>query len=108
MSFTQQQAQRPDGKRKKIREDDLSAYMPTTQEKKSPNAFSQEMPREFEKFQKIVLKQISGLSDMYQSLKKRFGHTTVEIEHEISKVTSLTDTVQGVFNDFAACYNSFV
>ena len=39
--------------------------MPTTQENRPPNAFSQEMPREFEKFQKIVLKQISSLSDMY-------------------------------------------
>ena len=82
--------------------------MPTTQENKPPNSFSQEAPREFEKFQKIVLKQITGLSDMYQSLKKRFSHTSIEIEHELSKINSLTDTLQGVFNDFAACYNSFV
>lgn len=82
--------------------------MPTTQENKTPNAFSQEMPREFDKFQKIVLKHISNLSEMYQSLKKRFGHSCIEIEHELSKVNSLTDTIQGVFNDFAACYNSFV
>ena len=45
---------------------------------------------------------------MYQNLRKRFGHTNAEIEHEFGKINRLTDTIQRVFNDFCVCYNSFV
>ena len=50
MSFTQLLASKPESKNNRVKDEDLNAYMPTTQENKPPNTYSQDTPREFEKF----------------------------------------------------------
>jgi len=55
-----------------------------------------------------VNNQLKNLTDVYQSLKKRFSNTNIEIEEELDRIDQMTETLQTVFDDFVASYNSFV